>query len=134
MGKFTAQVKGGLHANYASTLPSIEPYNNSMDHKRAAQYFAHKGQFEFRAILDTLATNGVGSSAVANYSEISASPELGGMRPIVSTPIINRAATTADINDVRQTVTNLSSAVSGSGGTFTPNPVYNGDRNPLGTR
>jgi hypothetical protein len=53
---------------------------------------------------------------------------MGGKRNIVNTTIINRTATTADVSDVRETLTSLSSD------TFTPVPVPNGDRNPLGTR
>lgn len=129
MGKSLATVKGGLFAQYSSQLPSIEPYVLSMDHRRMAQYLAHKTQFEFRQILDTLVLSGVGATATYNYSEIDpVSSEMGGKRAIVSTPIINRTVTGNDIADVRETVTSLSAD------TFVPNPPYNGDRNPLGTR
>lgn len=128
MGKYLADVKGGLFANYSGTLGSIDVYNKAKDHKYAAQNLAHKSEFEYRAIVDTLVLSGVGGTAVANYYEIAASPELGGVRPIVNNPIINRVVTGNDISDVRETLTSLSSD------TTMPNPIYNGDRNPLGTR
>ena|SRR5215471_16741875 len=128
MAKFLCDVKGGLHAGYGPTLGTVEAYNNSMDHKRAAQALAHKGQFQFRGIVDSLVNSGVGGTASVNYSEIAASSELGGARPIVTTSLINRATTANDVSDVRETLTSLASD------TFVPNPVYNGDRNPLGTR
>lgn len=128
MGKYTAQVKGGMHANYGPTLGSVDVYNFAKDHRRAAQELAHKSELEFRTIVDQLILSGVGSTAIANYYEIAASQELGGVRQIVAVPIINRVVTGNDINDVRETLTSLSSD------TFVPNPVYNGDRNPLGTR
>lgn len=128
MGKFTAQVKGGLHANYASSLPSIEPYNGFMDHKHTAQSLAHKGDFEARAITDALIGAAPGATALYNYTEIEANQEMGGRRNIVTTALVNRATTAQDVSDVKETITSLSSD------TFVPNPPYNGDRNPLGTR
>ena len=126
--KSLAQVKGGFFAQYGSQLPSIEPTILSMDHKRVAQALAHKTSFEFRQILDTLILSGVGATATLNYYEIEPKEDMGGKRNIVATPIINRTVTGNDIADARETVTSLSSD------TYTPNPVYNGDRNPLGTR
>ncbi len=129
MAKYSATVKGGFFAQYSGSLNSIEPYNYSMDHKRAAQYLAHKSQYEFRQILDTLILSGVGATAALNYSEIDpVSSEMGGKRAIVSTPIINRVVTGNDVSDARETITSLSSD------TYTPVPVPNGDHNPLGTR
>jgi hypothetical protein len=128
MGKYTAQVKGGLHVGYASSLGSIDLLNNAKDHRVAAQNLAHKRNFEFRAIVDELVMGGVGTTATMNYAEIEANVEMGGKRNIVNTPIINRQMTTADTADVHNALTTLSSD------TYTPNPVPNGDRNPLGTR
>ena len=128
MAKFTASVKGGLHANYASSLSSMDQYNLSKNHRHAAQYFSHKGRFEMRQIIDTLVLSGVGATATLNYSEIEPNVDMGGRRNIISTPIINRTVTGDDIADVRETVTSLASD------TYTPVPVINGDRNPLGTR
>ena len=129
MGKYTAQVRGGFFAQYGGTLTSMDPLLvNSKDHRRLAQELSHKKNLEFRAIVDTLVLSGVGGTAVATWPEIAASQELGGLRPVVLTTIINRVMTGNDIADVRETVTSLSSD------TYTPNPVFNGDRNPLGTR
>ena len=126
--KSLAQVKGGFFAQYGSQLLSIQPYVLSMNHERVAQALAHKTSFEFRTIIDTLVLSGVGATATLNYYEIEAKEDMGGKRNIVATPIINRVVTGNDISDVRETVTSLSSD------TYTPIPVYNGDRNPLGTR
>jgi len=128
MGKFTADVKGGLHANYAPTLSSADRYNLAKDHKIAAQNLAHKRNFEFRAITDSLVASGVGGTAALTYAEIEPKEDMSGRRNVVNTTIINRATTANDISDVRETLTSHSSD------TYTPNPVYNGDRNPLGTR
>ena len=136
MGKYSAQVKGGLHANYSATLGSVEPYNLAKDHKRGAQYLAHKSQYEFRQIVDSLVQSGVGGTATYSYSEIGASSELGGVRPVVSTSLINRVTTAQDVSDVRQTLTSLPLGPGGlpNPGSYTPSPIINGDRNPLGTR
>jgi hypothetical protein len=128
MGKFAAVVKGGFFGQYSGNLASVDPYNYAKNHRDAAQNLAHKRNYEFRAIVDELVLGGVGSTATLNYYEIEPNVEMGGKRQIVATPIINRTVTTADVSDVRETLTTLSSD------TYTPNPVYNGDRNPLGTR
>jgi hypothetical protein len=128
MGKFTATVKGGLHANYSSVLSSIEAWNSIMDHRYTAQSLAHKGDFEARALLAGLIGAAAGGTITLNYSEIEANVELGGRRNIVSTPIINRVSTAADVSDLKNEIAALSV------NTFNPTPVINGDRNPLGTR
>jgi hypothetical protein len=128
MGKYSASVKGGLFAQYSSGLASVDVYNNAKDHRRLAQELSHKKNLEYRGIVDQLVFSGVGGTAIVNYYEIAASPELGGLRPIVNSQILNRAVVINDLNDVRETLTSLSSD------TYTPIPVYNGDRNPLGTR
>lgn len=128
MAKFTAQVKGGLHANYAPTLPSIGAWSAINDHRYTAQTLAHKGDLEARTIMNTLMGAAVGATATLNYAEIEANVEMGGRRVIVSTPIINRITTAADLSDFKGEIGALSA------NTFVPNPVFNGDRNPLGTR
>jgi hypothetical protein len=128
MGRYTAQIKGGLFAQYAGSLTSIDLTLASKDHKFPAQNLAHKKNYEFRAIVDTLLGVAPGATATVNYWETPGGSELGGVRTIVNTPIINRATTANDVLDVKETLTSLSSD------TYTPNPVYNGDRNPLGTR
>lgn len=128
MGKFTASVKGGLHANYSASLGSIQPYNASDNHRIAAQALDGRRNMEFRAIVDSLVASGVGGTAAATYGEIEPNVEMGGRRTILSTSIINRATTASDISDVRETLTSLSSD------THVPSPPANLDRNPLGTR
>lgn len=128
MGKFTAQVKGGLHANYSSVLPSVEAWTNINDHRRTAQSLAHKGDFEARALLNALIGAAAGATATLNYAEIEPNVELGGRRNVINTSIVNRVTTSADVADFKGEIGALST------NTFNPNPVYNGDRNPLGTR
>lgn len=126
--KYAAQVKGGLHANYGPTIGSVEAWNVINDHKKTAQTLAHKGDFEARALLNTLIGAAAGANAILTYSEIEANVELGGVRKVVNTPVINRATTAADVSDLKNEIGALSA------NTYTPNPVFNGDRNPLGTR
>lgn len=128
MGKYTAQVKGGLHANYGATIGGVGAWNLIDNHRGAAQEFAHKGDFEVRTLLNTLIGAAAGANAAATYSEIEANVEMGGRRNIVSTPIINRATTAQDISDLKNEIGALSA------NTYVANPVFNGDRNPLGTR
>jgi hypothetical protein len=128
MGKFAAVVKGGFFGQYSGDLASVDPYYYAKEHRIAAQNLSHKRNLEFRAITDTLVASGLGATASLNYYEIEPNVEMGGKRQIVATPIINRPVGSNDVSDVRETLTSLSSD------TYTPNPVYNGDRNPLGTR
>lgn len=128
MGKSLATVKGGFFAQYAPTLGGIDRYNLAKDHRNTAQTLAHKGDFEIRELTDAIIRGGVGTVANASYAEIEANVEMGGRRNIVNTSLINRATTANDVADIREVITSLSSD------TTMPNPVYNGDRNPLGTR
>jgi hypothetical protein len=128
MAKYAAVVKGGLFAQYSSGLGSIDLYNASKDHRRLAQELSHKKNLEYRAIIDALINGPIGTTAVASFPEISASQELGGLRPVTLVPIINRATTNGDKADIQETLTSLSSD------TYNPSPPFNGDRNPLGTR
>jgi len=91
-----------------------------------AQALSNKGEFAFRSVLDTLL--GAAPGALASYwtAEIAASPELGGLRPIVQTYVVNRNTNAQDVTDIRQALTMAVNS--------TPNPLMNGDRNPLGTR
>jgi hypothetical protein len=124
--RYSAVVKGGMHANYSGNLDSIGPLNIS-DHftRRIAQNLSNKGEFALRSILDTVL--GAAPGGVASYwtAEIQASPELGGMRPIVQTYVVNRATTAQDVTDIR----NVFTMANNSGP-----QAANLDRNPLGTR
>jgi hypothetical protein len=119
-------VKGGLHAGYGPTLGSIGPQITDHFTRRIAQALSNKGEFALRPILDTLLGAAPGGLASYWYAEIAASPELGGVRPIVQTYMVNRNTTASDVTDIRQAFTMAPNS--------TPNPIYNGDRNPLGTR
>ena len=128
MGKAVAQVRGGLHANYGPTLTQMAAWNSIYDHRFTAQSLAHKGDFEARALLNQLIGAAAGGTAIALYGEIQPSTELGGARPVANATIINRATTAADVSDLKNELGALSA------NTFVGSPVYNGDRNPLGTR
>src|SRR5215831_17529695 len=119
MGKATCDVRGGLHALYAATLSGIDAPVGAMEHKFAAQALAHKSDFEYRALVDALLGAAAGGTATKTYPEIAASTELGGVRPVNTINLINRATTAQDVADIKKTLTTLSV------NTFNPNPVYN---------
>jgi hypothetical protein len=121
-----ADVKGGLHAQYGGTIGSIGPQITDHFTRRIAQELSNKGEFALRSVLDTLLGAAPGVLASYWYAEIGASPELGGVRPIVQTYLVNRNTTAADVTDIRNAFTMAKNS--------TPSPVPNGDMNPLGTR
>jgi hypothetical protein len=128
MAKFNATVKGGLFAQYAPTLPSVESWSTLYDHRRAAQMLAHKGDFEARTLLNALIGAAPGATAQYIYAEISPNVDMGGKRVILQTNLINRATTATDASDLKSEITQL--AVN----SHTVNQAVNKDRNPLGTR
>lgn len=128
MGKYVATIKGGFWAQYTGVLTSIDlATTNAKDHRRIAQELSHKKNLEARGILDALIGVAPGATALVNYPEIQANPDMGGIRPVTLVPIINRATTAADVTDMKETITTLSSDT-------TMASPFNGDRNPLGTR
>ena len=124
--RYTAEVKGGLNAQYSGTITSIGPEITDSHTRRMAQELSNRGEFALRSVLDTLI--GAPPGALASYwvAEIAASPELGGVRPIVQTYVVNRNTTAQDRTDIRRAFTMAPNS--------TPDPIMNGDRNPLGTR
>lgn len=124
--RFTAAVKGGLHAGYGSTLDTIGPKITDHFTRRIAQELSNKGEFALRSVLDTLL--GAVPGMLASYwtAEIEASPEMGGKRNIVQTYVVNRNTTAADVTDIRNAFTMAPNS--------TPTQAVNLDRNPLGTR
>src|SRR6478736_103933 len=126
MVSFSAAVMGGLHANYGATIDTIGPRITDSFTRRMAQALSNKGEFAFRSVLDTLLGAAPGTLASYWTAEIAASPELGGLRPIVQTYVVNRNTNAQDVTDIRQALTMAVNS--------TPNPLMNGDRNPLGTR
>jgi len=126
MARFSAAVKGGLHANYGATIDTIGPRISDDHTRRIAQQLSNKGEFALRSILDTVLGAAPGGLASYFTAEIAASPELGGVRPIVKTYVVNRNTTPQDVDDIREVFTMARNS--------TPNPLPNLDRNPLGTR
>ena len=126
--KYAADVKGGLHAQYGAAIGGISPYFQNNNNTRVArQMLDDKGEYNFRAIVNNLLGQAPGVSTVVTYSEIQASPELGGVRPVVNTVTLNRPTLASDVTDAKNALTSMTSL------TTMPSP-YNGDRNPLGTR
>jgi hypothetical protein len=124
--RYAAVVKGGMHAQYRGDLGSIGPEITDHFTRRMAQMLSNKGEFALRSILDTLLGAAPGGVAAYWTAEIGASQELGGVRPIVQTYVVNRATTSGDVIEIRKALTMAPNS--------TPNPVGNLDRNPLGTR
>lgn len=128
MGKYVASVKGGYWAQYSGVLTSVDvATTNAKDHRRIAQELSHKKNLEIRGLIDALVGVAPGATALVNYYEIQPAVDMGGIRAIAPSVIINRATTAADVTDIKETITTLSSD------TTMPSP-FNGDRNPLGTR
>jgi hypothetical protein len=124
--RYTAVVKGGMHAQYSGDISSIGALN-IVDEKtrRIAQLLSNKGEVALRSVLDSLL--GAAPGVLASYwvAEIGGGEELGGKRPIVQTYVVNRPTTAQDVFDIRNALT----MANNSGPQAT-----NLDRNPLGTR
>lgn len=82
-----------------------------------------------KEIADQL--NGVAPGAIASKTVgvVSASVELGGVRPITQAVVVSRATTAADRQEVDEDFYTMTSRT-----TYGANPPANLDRNPLGTR
>ncbi len=126
---YSAVVKGGFwESNGVGTLtnhPMVRPFARRL----VAQWLGGSKLMYIKELADRL--NGVAPGALASKTTgvVSASTELGGVRPIVQAVVINRVTTAADqqeIDDDFYTMTNRT--------TFGANPPPNLDRNPLGTR
>jgi len=124
--RFSAVVKGGLHANYSGNLDSIGPLITDSWTRRMAQMLSNKGEFALRSVLDTVLGAAPGTLASYWTAEIAASPELGGVRPIVQTYVVNRNTVAQDVTDIRNALTMSKNS--------TPTQAQNLDMNPLGTR
>jgi hypothetical protein len=124
--RYVAEVKGGLHPQYSGTIGSIGPLISDHFTRRIAQNLSNKGEFALRSVLDSLL--GAPPGVLASYwtAEIAASPELGGVRPVVQTYVVNRNTTAADVQDIRNVFTMAKNS--------TPTQAQNLDMNPLGTR
>jgi hypothetical protein len=124
--RYSADVKGGLFGQYGSPIGSIGPHLTDHHTRKIAQMLSNKGEFALRSVLDTLLGSAPGQLASYWTAEIQASPELGGVRPIVQTYVVNRTTTAADVTDIRNMFTLAKNS--------TPTQAQNLDMNPLGTR
>ena len=126
--RYQAVVKGGLHTQYSGNLDSIKFSAIDFNTTRAVQALSKKGSFALRETLDSILSNGVGDNARFGYGEIAGGPELGGVRPVNKTYLIDRVTTQADVTNLLVALTEHSEL------THTPDSAANGDHNPLGTR
>ena len=126
--RYTAEVKGGLNAQYSGQISSIKASWNDFNSTRAVQALSKKGSYALREVLDSILDNGVGGNARFGYGEIAGGPELGGVRPVNKTYLIDRNTTPADVVNLKIALTEHSEL------THLPDSVANGDHNPLGTR
>ena len=126
--RYTADVKGGLFSQYGSPISSIKLSWNDFNSTRAVQALSKKGSYALRELVDTLLGQVPGNNTRFGYGEIAASSELGGVRPVVKTYLIDRLTTPQDVAYVKAALTEHSEL------THTPEQAVNLDRNPLGTR
>lgn len=126
--RYQAVVKGGMHAQYSGDISSIKASWNDFNSTRAVQALSKKGSYALRELVDNLLGQAPGNNVRFGYYRIAASEELGGVRPIETTYLIDRATTAADVVAVKTALTEHSEI------THWVNQASNGDRNPLGTR
>ena len=126
--RYTAVVKGGMHAQYSGDISSIKASWNDFNSTRAVQALSKKGSFALRELVDNLLGQAPGNNVRFGYYRIAASEELGGVRPIETTYLIDRNTTAADVVAVKAALTEHSEI------THWVNQAPNGDHNPLGTR
>ena len=126
---YSATVKGGFwETNGVGTLVPI-PGGRSAARRLVAQWLGGSKLMYIKELADTLNGQAPGSLASKTTGVVSASVELGGVRPITQAVVINRATTAADRQEIDEdfyTMTNRT--------TFGASPPANLDRNPLGTR
>jgi hypothetical protein len=126
---YAATVNGGFWpTNGVGTLTNI-PASRSFGRRIAAMMLGGSRLQALRTLGDAL--NGVAPGALATktLAAVAATVELGGVRPIVQVPVVNRVTTAADQAEIDDDIWTMSTRT-----TFGPNPPPNLDRNPLGTR
>jgi len=124
----TATVLGGFWpANGVSSLASIS--GKGEERRFVAQNLGHRGQMPQRALMVALIGVAPGATATKNLARITASSELGGLRPIETVALINRATVAADVTELTADYLTLTTRT-----TLGASPPANLDRNPLGTR
>ena len=121
----SADVKGGLFSQYASTLSQIS--TTRFWKRRAAQAFAKKGSMAMREIAETLNGAATGSAASKTLSRIANSTELGGVRTIETETLVSENTAAGHITEINEDILALTTR------TTMASPA-NGDKNPLGTR
>jgi hypothetical protein len=124
----TATVLGGFWpTNGVNSLGSMS--GEGEERRRVAQLLSHRSMLAEREIWRALTGAAPGALASKTYTRISASPELGGQRPIETVSVVNRVTTAADVTEINADFLGLTNRT-----TFGANPPANLDRNPLGTR
>ena len=121
--RYQAVVRGGVFEGNLSSIGSQITDNYT---RRMAQMLSNKGEFALRSVLDTVLGAAPGTLASYWTAEIAPSQELGGVRPIVQTYVVNRNTTAQDVTDIRNALT--------MSWNHTVEQAQNLDRNPLGTR
>jgi hypothetical protein len=128
MALFNVTVKGGFwEANGVGSLQSVSGEDGQRRDIR--QKFDSKGLLGMREIIFVLVGAAPGATATKNFTRVAASIELGGLRPIETEVLVNRATTAADVAEIQQEFLRMTTKTS-----FGANPPANLDRNPLGTR
>jgi hypothetical protein len=126
---YSAVVRGGFwETNGIGTLTPI-PGSRSFSRRFTAQRFGGSGLAAMRELAETLNGAAPGGVAFKAIGVVSASPELGGLRPIAMVAAINRVTTAADKQELDEDLWTMTNRT-----TFGAFPPINGDRNPLGTR
>jgi hypothetical protein len=122
----TATVKGGLFAQYGSTVSLVD--GTGSGRRFSAMALGKKSFRALRELMTTLNGAAAGGAALATNARIEANEELGGLRVVETENLVNRNTTADDVTEINNTVLSLSSR------TYDPTPPANLDGNPLGTR
>ena len=126
---YSAVVKGGFwESNGVGNLIPI-PGSRSFPRRQTAQRFGGSGLSAMRELGETLNGQAPGVVAFKTTTVVSASQELGGVRPITTVTVINRPTTAADRQEIDEDLWTMTNRTS-----YGANPPPNLDRNPLGTR
>ena len=119
-----AQIKGGLFAQYGSSLSQQQGVSSN---RRFASMMLSRMR-GLRELMLTLDGTAAGSTATEQNKRVAAAEELGGVRTIETQDIVNRATVAGDVTTINADILALSSK------TYDGTPPANGDGNPLGTR
>lgn len=124
----TATVLGGFWpTNGVNPLLSISGEDGQR--KEIARVLGTRGQLRFRQLMIALMGVAPGAVATKSITQVGTTEELGGVRPIDTKSLINRATTAGDVTEIVHDYLTYS-----ANSTFGANPPPNLDRNPLGTR